>query len=51
MEIVRQVFDTSLTMVASLWNTCLNSWGIFGGFVISYAILRKIGRTFNRLKS
>lgn len=51
MDNVKLIFDTSLNMVVQLWNTALNSWGIFGSFIIFIALLRKIANTFNKLKS
>lgn len=50
MEIVNQVFNQCLNMVVQLWNTALNNWGIFGSFIIFYAVLKVIARTFNKLK-
>lgn len=51
MELVYQVFDHSLNMLSYLFHTMINRWDIFGLFLISMALLRKIGRTFNKLKS
>lgn len=51
MAIVQNVFLDLLTHLVELWNTCLNDWGIFGTWLISFAILRKIAKTFNKLKS
>ena len=51
MDIVYTVFNQSLNMIVQLWSTALGRWGIFGTFIIFIAVLRKIGRTFNKLKS
>lgn len=51
MDIVYSVFNQSLSMLTELWSTALGRWGIFGTFIIFIAIMRKIGRTFNKLKS
>lgn len=51
MEVVRQVFDTSLSMVVQLWNCLMNQWGWFGTGIIFIALLRKVTNTFNKLKS
>ena len=48
---VKLVFDTALNLLVELWNTALGRWGIFGSFIIFSALLRKVARTFNRLKS
>ena len=51
MEKVTLVFNTVLDMVVQLWNSCLKDWSIFGTFILSFAILKKISRVFNKLKS
>lgn len=51
MDIVYTVFNQSISMLTELWSTALGRWGIFGTFIIFYAILRRIARTFNKLKS
>lgn len=51
MDKVKLIFDTSLQMIVQFWNTALGSWGIFGSFIIFYALLRKVANTFNKLKS
>lgn len=50
MELVRIIFNTALNMVIQLWTACLNSWSIFGTFILSFAVLKKVVRTFNKLK-
>lgn len=51
MDIVYSVFNKAIEMLIQLWGTALGSWGIFGTFIIFIAILRRIGKTFNKLKS
>lgn len=51
MEIVTQVFDKLISLLVELWNTALGRWSIFGSFIIFSSLLRKVARTFNRLKS
>lgn len=50
MSIVYQVFDQCIEMMTELFNTALQSWGIFGSFIIFIALVRIIARTFNRTK-
>lgn len=51
METVKLVFDNLLSLFRTFWNTALGSWSIFGTFIIFSALIRKVARTFNRLKS
>ena len=51
MEKVTLIFNTALDMVGQLWDSCLRDWSIFGTFILSFAILKKIAKTFNKLKS
>lgn len=51
MEDLRLVFNQTLNMVVTFWNTALNQWGVFGGFIIFTALLRKVANVFNKLKS
>lgn len=50
MEALKQTFDSAVTMLVQLWNS-FAQWGIFGGWLMFMAVLRKIGNTFNKLKS
>lgn len=51
METVSTVFTFALNRLADIWNVCVSgNWGIFGTFLISFALLKKIGKVFNKLK-
>lgn len=51
METLRTVFNQCISMITTLWGYLLNSWGIFGAFVIGIPLLKYVARTFNKLKS
>ena len=50
MEVVTQVFDLSLKMLTQLFNACMNSWGIFGTWIVLLILLRKLAQAFNKTK-
>ena len=51
MATLRQVFDTSITMIQTLWTNLLSNWSVFGIFIIAMPLLRKVAQAFNKLKS
>lgn len=51
MDLLKSVFDTSVNMMSDLFSNASYNWGIFGGFIIAFPIMKKVANIFNKLKS
>lgn len=48
-DTTKQLITFVLSSMTTIWNTALNSWGVFGVCLIGFPLLRKLVNIFRRI--